>query len=43
MDQIVPVRKRKSLDGEDQSFAREVEWFLLSLCLNTPAAGQGLK
>ena len=27
-DQIVPVGKRKRLDGEDQSFAREVEGFL---------------
>ena len=27
IDQILPVGKRKRLDGEEQSFAREVEEF----------------
>ena len=40
MDQIVPVGKTKSLDGKDQSFAREVEGFLFSLCLNARQPGK---
>ena len=43
MDQIVLVGKRESLDGEDQSFAREAEGFLFSLCLNARQPSKVLK